>query len=1231
MINRKLLAWLVLILLSPSALAKNTINIELNLKRIDSRVDAGPPTQVLDYVRKFSSSYVFEQSAQQPNSLQELVVVTFDKTGEELTRSTINDNSRVKSEEFLEDGTIIGSTIYVANASFYLQAPSNTHKVAFYRPKFTNKNMTLELIDDAIIQENKQTSDGFPKDTVKTFSTRAAATTSILTASTPTFYNVETVLDNGDSKNRFDIVFLGDGYTADELDKFAQLVEEFKNFYSTASPFNTYGHLFNIHRIDVTSNESGVDNTYTDNIEKDTALDAGMGPNSNLLRFNRLKVFDLLSTHLPKESADAFVVVVNDNFGRANSAIIVRGTTDGVTNVLLHELGHTFSLGDEYAEKGRCNESGKEPVSGNITLESSKALVKWGHWLDEQTPAPTIAEDIDVMIANGVIEEAEREFAPIVFSKGDQEADPDNPSCLQSFIPALNSRMRRSRADEFGPVNEEIIVRNLLGQLPFVDQLQPVENTVDSVILMDSLSPNSLELSASTSIPASLTWALEDLSSSTAPDFSVDPATLMSNRHFELEVQAQHSTPRVIKDPDNDLTSTQRWKLYTDACSVQPENVNNLSVINIGNSNLQANWEKDKYAAYYQVELRKDGELIDQKQIIDNQILFSELEENRLYDVSVTAFNRCGQSDIATESKATTLCEDAPKGDFAPLLTRLGDTFAEISWDTVKNADSYHVSYQLTSDPSSTFSPINSITSNRATLTNLPANTSITATVKATNSCSSALVETTTFTTRTECSSAPKAPNIVVISDSGPTYFTVSWGAVTGAYEYILYHYHNGRYAGKATTTSTSHTFTGIEEEGTNVIQVVAKNSCGNSAKAFATYDNIGCSEPPPTPTGLFASNVGYSDYSLSWNDQNDAEHYQITTLVDGDFVTISPLKNTTWSAKNLEPGSTQYVNLKAKNACGLSDGAFISVTLDSQCSVPPDAPEFAEFSNVEAASYSVEWSAVSSATHYKLETANNQGFNTYEPIADTRFSITGLDPKTEQAVKIRAVNDCGESEAIIISTETRAHCSGDIPIPSALNITETGASFTTLSWPAANGVEQYQLARVNQQGYAEFITTNALNHTFEDLEVGSMQAFELRSVAECGSSENATYSGIMQLLTCEQAIDQGIDDEACVIPGGYMEVNGISSGWFGWRRYTVDIPSGMSTLDTRVFGGSGNASLYVRKGQNPSTSNYDCRSRNSGNNENCIIENPEPGTWHIGIYSGWSSVSNTNLSAEWK
>ena len=89
----------------------------------------------------------------------------------------------------------------------------------------------------------------------------------------------------------------------------------------------------------------------------------------------------------------------------------------------------------------------------------------------------------------------------------------------------------------------------------------------------------------------------------------------------------------------------------------------------------------------------------------------------------------------------------------------------------------------------------------------------------------------------------------------------------------------------------------------------------------------------------------------------------------------------------------------------------------------------------------------------------------------------------------------------------------------------------------------------------------------------------------------------------------------------------GVSGSQNQWVNYTLDVPAGSTALNISISGGSGDADLYVRFGNNPTESSYDCRPYLNGNNETCSGTDPAAGTWYIGL-RGYSAFSGVTLEA---
>ncbi|WP_333608600.1 S8 family serine peptidase [Arsukibacterium sp.] len=91
-------------------------------------------------------------------------------------------------------------------------------------------------------------------------------------------------------------------------------------------------------------------------------------------------------------------------------------------------------------------------------------------------------------------------------------------------------------------------------------------------------------------------------------------------------------------------------------------------------------------------------------------------------------------------------------------------------------------------------------------------------------------------------------------------------------------------------------------------------------------------------------------------------------------------------------------------------------------------------------------------------------------------------------------------------------------------------------------------------------------------------------------------------------------DEPVATNPGFDTTLPNLSVARNGWLHYTVQVPAGMSNFTAQIFGGSGDADLYVRRGAQPTTTAFDCRPYLSGNNETCSFNNPQADVWHISI-----------------
>ena len=208
-------------------------------------------------------------------------------------------------------------------------------------------------------------------------------------------FNVVSILNNGDPAKKVDLLFIAEGYTAAEMDKFRKDAQKFSEYLFEMEPYKSRKSDFNVWAVESISNESGTDIPHQD-IWKNTVA------NSNFFTFKIDRYLTapdqkLISQIASNSPYDALYVIVNTEKYGGGGIYNFYGLSmaDHKTEapVFVHELGHSFAgLGDEYYESETAYNDfynlKTEPWEPNVTTlvnfdSKRKDLIKEG------TPVPT--------------------------------------------------------------------------------------------------------------------------------------------------------------------------------------------------------------------------------------------------------------------------------------------------------------------------------------------------------------------------------------------------------------------------------------------------------------------------------------------------------------------------------------------------------------------------------------------------------------------------------------------------------------------------------------------------------------------------------------------------------------------------------------------------------------------------------------------------------------------------
>ncbi|MDP3452254.1 MAG: M64 family metallopeptidase [Bacteroidales bacterium] len=251
-------------------------------------------------------------------------------------------------------------------------------------------------------------------------------------------YKSDTIHYSGPPEVKADIVFVAEGYTADEMDKFIKDANRFAGYLFDIEPYKSRKNDFNIWAVRSVSRDSGCDIPQSD-IWKSTAVSSSFYT-FRIDRYLTAPNQKLVASSVSNLPCDAMYVIVNtDKYGGGgiyNFYGLSMSDHKFSAEVFVHELGHSFAgLGDEYYSSEVAYEEfynlNIEPWEPNITTLKNFDS-KWRSMILPETPQPTPSDP---------------EFKNVVglFEGGGYMAK-------GIYRPYLDCRMKANTAEGFCPV-----------------------------------------------------------------------------------------------------------------------------------------------------------------------------------------------------------------------------------------------------------------------------------------------------------------------------------------------------------------------------------------------------------------------------------------------------------------------------------------------------------------------------------------------------------------------------------------------------------------------------------------------------------------------------------------------------------------------------------------------------------------------------------------------------------
>ncbi|NUO79368.1 hypothetical protein HUU05_04775, partial [candidate division KSB1 bacterium] len=217
------------------------------------------------------------------------------------------------------------------------------------------------------------------------WATAASSAVNVQRNSDGSYYTA--VLSNGSTSLKYDIVFIGDGFTTAQQADFNARVNDAVAALQAMPAYSQRMCGLNIWRVNVVSAQSGVDHP-AGGVFRNTELDCrygnpAVGEAERCIRSDSPAKCYEAADYAP--DYDAVFVLVNDTqWGGCAGGLVFSSISPGFAGIITHELGHKIgALADEYdcyvCDGSDANRTyvGPEPASANLTKQTARASIKW--------------------------------------------------------------------------------------------------------------------------------------------------------------------------------------------------------------------------------------------------------------------------------------------------------------------------------------------------------------------------------------------------------------------------------------------------------------------------------------------------------------------------------------------------------------------------------------------------------------------------------------------------------------------------------------------------------------------------------------------------------------------------------------------------------------------------------------------------------------------------------------
>jgi len=386
--------------------------------------------------------------------------------------------------------------------------------------------------------------------------------------------------------------------------------------------------------------------------------------------------------------------------------------------------------------------------------------------------------------------------------------------------------------------------------------------------------------------------------------------------------------------------------------------------------------------------------------------------------------------------------------------------------------------------------------------------------------------------------------------------------------------------------------------------QAYATNTSGTSYGGVISFTTLKA-EPSAQPTSLVFSSVTTTSFNTAFTAATGSPDGYLVIRSTSSSLSADPVDGTNYTAGNslgvgtvvsvgitisgisnssLSAGNTYYTYVFAYNNSGSNIDYRTTSPLSASAITLTDAPATPTFSGVTTSGFTVDWTATTGASSYKLDVSTASNFGSYVSGYDdltvntNSQAVTGLAANTLYYVRVRAVNASGTSAN---STSSNSPTLSNAPtVGTASSITTSGL---TANWtaPSLQGAVTltYTVELSTTSDFssitstASSIASGTITNAFSSLAEGTTYYYRIKAVNSAGSSAWSSVSAGATTLTSSISLTalgtNFTQDFNSLATSGTS--SSLPSGWYlsetgGANIYTAGSGSS-ATADAYSFG----------------------------------------------------------------